>query len=97
MKSHDAAEARSLLDNPSLSETSLPDGTMLILDMDRHQVLSASPVGAFVIKELRGGVDSLPALTARIVAEFDVEAGQAERDVAAFLRQVVEALSPATE
>ncbi|MBK1631366.1 hypothetical protein CKO31_11565 [Thiohalocapsa halophila] len=93
MSSDAISRARSLLENPTLSETALPDGTAVILDIDQHQVLSVSPVGAFVIDEIRNGVESMDALTTRIVTEFDVDADRAARDAAAFVAEVVTALS----
>lgn len=93
MKDSVLVEASNLLRNPSLSETCLPDGTVVILDIDRHQVLSASPVGAFVLNELRDGVHSLSDLAARIAAEFDVDQAQAERDARTFIADLMRALS----
>lgn len=90
------SQARSLLESPSLSQTALPDGTAVILDIDQHQVLSVSPVGAFVIDEIRNGVESMDALALRIATEFEVDGDRAVGDASAFVGEVVKALSKST-
>ena len=96
MKSDDVAQARALLMSPALSQTALPDGSSVILDIDRHQVLSTSEVGTFVLDAIRDGSDSLEEVTRRIVSAFDVEAEQAQQDAAAFIAELVQALTVAT-
>jgi hypothetical protein len=93
MKSDDVTQARVLLKSPALSQTALPDGSSVILDIDRHQVLSASEVGTFVLDAIRDGADSLEEVTRRIVCEFDVDAERARQDAAAFIAELVQVLT----
>ena len=95
MKCDDVVQAKILLKSQTLSQTALPDGSSVILDIDNHQVLSASDVGTFILDAIRDGADSLEEVTRQIVSEFDVDAEQARQDAAVFIGDLLRALTPA--
>lgn len=75
----------STLNSERFSHTSLADGTGVILDIEGEQVLTLNETSEFLVSALLKGVVDPNDLTARLVAEFEVEIPQAEADVNAFL------------
>jgi len=70
------------------THTSLADGTGVILDIEGMHVLTLNQTGEFLIAAVLAGAADDADLVTRMVAEFEVEAPQAQADVAAFVAEL---------
>ena len=70
------------------THTSLADGTGVILDIEGMHVLTLNQTGEFLIAAVLAGAADDAELVSCLVAEFEVEAPQAQADVAAFLAEM---------
>jgi len=82
------------LDTASFTETMLPDGSAVLLDVDSHRVLTLSATASFLVGELRRGAATDEALAAALTAHYDVDEETALRDVRVFLAALDGALPP---
>jgi hypothetical protein len=80
------------LGDPEISETVLPDGSGVLLDIEGRQVLSLSKTGVFLVHELRAGATTLDELSARLTTVYQVDPDTAREDTIAFLARLGEAL-----
>lgn len=72
----------------------LSDGTGVLLNLAKAEILSFNETGMLLVEELRKGASSPDALAERLEAEFEIGARDALRDVASFvdsLRRALEA------
>jgi hypothetical protein len=70
------------------THTSLADGTGVILDIEGMHVLTLNQTGEFLIAAVLAGAADDAELASRLVAEFEVDAPQAQADVAAFIAEM---------
>lgn len=73
------------LNSERFTHTHLADGTGVILDIDGMHVLTLNETGEFLIAAVLAGARDGGELADRMVAEFEVDAPQAQADVAAFI------------
>ncbi len=70
------------------THTSLADGTGVILDIEGMHVLTLNETGEFLVAAVLAGAADDAELVTRMVAEFEVEAPQAQADVAEFIAEL---------
>lgn len=80
------------LDSPGFSETQLPDGTSVMLDISGHRVMSISETGTELIRSLRHGAKDVDDLATALTERFDVDVQTARADAAAFIRRLAAVL-----
>jgi len=71
----------------------LPDGSAVMLDLERHRVLTFSHTGLHVFELLQRGLTNPHALVADFASSFSIDQGRAEHDVALFLAELEEVLA----
>lgn len=70
------------------THTALADGTGVILDIEGMHVLTLNQTGEFLIAAVLASAADDAELVSRMVAEFEVEAPQAQADVVAFIAEL---------
>jgi len=77
--------------NPQVLFTELDDGTGVLLDLDTKFYYTLNPTGVIVWKALAEGArPTIAAIATRIANAFRVDDATAERDVQAFLTDMLE-------
>ena len=67
----------------------LADGTGVILDIDKHQVLTLNDTGVVLFKALQNHVYSVKELGDVLVSEFNVDHVTAEVDAEQFIQSIL--------
>ena len=75
------------------SVTNLPDGSGVLLDLEREVLLNFNATGAFMLVCLAQGLDE-DAVVERVVQRYAVEPVVARADVVRFAGQLLEAVAP---
>ena len=88
MRDKPLARIASLIDDAEVSVTHLADGSAVLLDLGHSQVLSLNATGAYVLRQLQGGVSDVDRLVGLLQAEYDVEAEIAQRDLEVFCEEL---------
>jgi hypothetical protein len=90
----DLAALAAALTSEQFTHTALADGTGVILDIEGMLVLTLNETGEALVRAVLGGAANEAELVSRLVAEFDVEAPQAQVDVSAFVAELDARLPP---
>jgi hypothetical protein len=85
----------SVLVSDRLTQTILPDGTGVVLDIDGRQILTLNATGMYLVEQLRSGADSTGELAERLASAFEVEAEVAQADVEEFAATLAQFLKVA--
>ncbi len=73
------------------STTRLPDGSGVLLDLQREVILNFNATGAFLIEQLIDGA-TVAELVDRVLERFEVDRATATADVERFTTQLVQAV-----
>ena len=82
-------EARQALLSDELSETFLADGTGVLLNIEKNQVLSLNRTGAHIVRMLMNEELGYPDLVRRMSEEYQLDASQAKQDVDEFITDLI--------
>lgn len=74
------------------SITTLPDGSGVLLDLDRETLLNFNATGAFMLDCLAQGMSEAEVVE-RVLARYMVGPSTARKDVAGFVEQLLQAFS----
>jgi hypothetical protein len=86
-----------MLGHPDVDQTPLPDGTMVILDIPGHQVVSLSQTATYIVSLLREGVRDQEELVARIAARYEIDEATAHADAGKFIQELIQTLADAPD
>lgn len=70
-----------------LTINALDDGSGVVLDVEREQMLTMNATGIALVQAINNGADTAQALVDTLTARFEVTPEQAARDVHGFLKQ----------
>jgi len=85
------ALSRALRDG-RLTINTLEDGSGVLLDLEREQLMTLNATGMCVVQAVDAGAETSDALVEALVRRFEVATEAARRDVDAFLRELDRAL-----
>lgn len=86
------ALSRALQDG-RLTINALEDGSGVLLDLEREQLMTLNATGMSVVQAVEAGAGTPDALVEALVRRFEVGPEVARRDVDAFLRELDRALA----
>lgn len=86
------AQIAAALDDGRLTINALDDGSGVVLDVEGEQMLTTNATGMHIIQAIADGDKEPVAIAHRLAKHFEVDAQQAQRDVAAFVDSVGQGL-----
>jgi hypothetical protein len=86
------AKIAAALDDGRLTINALDDGSGVVLDVEGEQMLTTNATGMHIIQAIAGGDREADAIAHRLAKHFEVDAQQAQRDVATFVDSVGQGL-----
>ncbi|MCA1778022.1 MAG: PqqD family protein [Xanthomonadaceae bacterium] len=85
-------QIRCAIQGGRLTVNRLDDGSGVLLDIEREQLLALNATGMYLIGEVAGGTNGFESLSQALADEFEVTQQRARADVADFLERIGEAI-----